>query len=131
MEARARKLITGANSNQTFEKERIRGLFFLSIKSSIFIKKKKERVYRTYTREDPRTNKKREETYKPAQRDHILGIAIESIQKQSNKKDIHLRNETSPSKERMNNKKFQSLRRKSSIFKDNSIHFFPDCPKQA
>ena len=107
--------------------------FFFFIDKKLYIDKKKKK--KEYTGEAPRANKKKktrrkEETNKPIQKDHTLGIAMKSIQKQSNKRDIRLRNETNPGKERTDNRKFQSPRRKSNIVKDNSILFFPNCPKQ-
>ena len=51
-----------------------------------------KRVYREYTKKGPLGQKEKareqKEAYKRAQKDNIISIAIESIQKQRNKRDI-------------------------------------------
>ena len=79
--------------------------FFLLIKSSIMTKKESiQDVYRRGPYDQQKEGRSKEETNKPAQKDHTLGIAIEPIKKQSNKSDIRLWNEASPCKKRTDNR---------------------------
>ena len=72
----------------------------------------KKRVYREYTKKVLKANKKRlekgkEHTNQP-KKTNILGIAIRSIQKQPNKRNIHVWDTTNPSKKGKDNREFQS-----------------------